>query len=130
MRTRTLNNNLDIVHFDRLSVADHASLVLATIESPRASQDVVLVTEREWNVGDLAKAVGLSQSALSQHLSRLRHARLVDVRRDRQTMYYSCKDARVIGIFEHLGLTSQIGGGVAKVKCSCSSSTVGRPFSH
>ncbi len=111
MRTRTLNNNLDVVHFDRLSVADHASLVLATMSHPARLKTLVLVTEREWNVGDLAKAVGLSQSALSQHLSRLRHARLVDVRRDRQTMYYSCKDARVIGIFEHLGLTSQIGGG-------------------
>jgi len=44
---------------------------------------------REITVNDLAKATGLSQSATSQHLTRLRQADLVVRRRDSQTIYYS-----------------------------------------
>lgn len=40
-------------------------------------------------VGDLQQEVGLSQSALSQHLARLRGDKLVATRRDAQTIYYS-----------------------------------------
>ncbi len=46
----------------------------------------------EMTVGGLANAVGLSQSALSQHLSRLRAEGLVRFRRDGQTLHYSIAD--------------------------------------
>jgi len=49
----------------------------------------------EMSVGALAESVGLSQSALSQHLSLLRADGLVDTRRDAQTLYYRISDARV-----------------------------------
>ncbi len=49
----------------------------------------------ERSVGDLARAVRLSQSALSQHLAKLRRARLVATRREAQTIHYSLADARV-----------------------------------
>ena len=39
-------------------------------------------------VGDLATAVGLSQSALSQHLARMREEGLVTTRREAQTIFY------------------------------------------
>jgi ArsR family transcriptional regulator, virulence genes transcriptional regulator len=42
----------------------------------------------ELCVGDLAEAVGLSQSALSQHLCKLRTEGLVQTRREAQTIYY------------------------------------------
>ena len=45
--------------------------------------------KQELCVGDLEKKVGLSQSALSQHLARLRRDGLVQTRRDAQTIYYS-----------------------------------------
>lgn len=44
----------------------------------------------EMSVGPLSQRVGLSQSALSQHLAKLRMAGLVKTRRDAQTIYYSC----------------------------------------
>ena len=47
----------------------------------------------EKNVGELEEIVGLSQSALSQHLARLRRDNLVRTRRDAQTIYYSLDDA-------------------------------------
>lgn len=55
----------------------------------------------ERSVGALQDAVGLSQSALSQHLARLRADNLVATRRDGQTIYYSLASReaeRVIGL--------------------------------
>lgn len=43
----------------------------------------------EKSVGELEKLVGLKQSALSQHLAKLRSERLVKTRRMSQTIYYS-----------------------------------------
>lgn len=47
-----------------------------------------LVREREVNVGALARTVGLSQSALSQHLAKMRAAGVVAYRRDGPTVWY------------------------------------------
>jgi DNA-binding transcriptional ArsR family regulator len=44
----------------------------------------------------------LSQSALSQHLSRLRHADIVRTRRESQTIYYSIEDTDVLRILRLL----------------------------
>jgi len=55
----------------------------------------------ERSVGVLQDAVGLSQSALSQHLARLREDRLVATRREGQTIYYSIASReaeRLIGL--------------------------------
>lgn len=49
----------------------------------------------ERSVGALQQAVGLSQSALSQHLARLRADGLVATRRDAQTIFYSLASERV-----------------------------------
>jgi DNA-binding transcriptional ArsR family regulator len=53
------------------------------------------LTEGEMSVGAIAEKVLLSQSALSQHLTKLRALNLVETRRDRQTIYYSCKSEAV-----------------------------------
>jgi len=42
----------------------------------------------EVSVGDLADAVGLSQSALSQHLAKMREEGLLATRRVAQAIYY------------------------------------------
>lgn len=52
-------------------------------------------------VGELAGYVGLSQSACSQHLARLRDAGVIAPRREAQTVYYGIADpaaARVIAL--------------------------------
>lgn len=59
----------------------------------------------ERSVSALQGAIGLSQSALSQHLARLRADNLVDTRREAQTIYYSIssrKVARLIGLLYDL----------------------------
>lgn len=56
----------------------------------------------EMSVGDLAEAVGLSQSALSQHLAKLRADDLVATRRDAQVLHYRINDPRVGRLLEAL----------------------------
>ncbi|RZJ45354.1 MAG: ArsR family transcriptional regulator [Brevundimonas sp.] len=59
------------------------------------------LSEGDCAVGDLAGYVGLSQSACSQHLARLRDAGVIAPRRDAQTVYYGIVDpaaARVIAL--------------------------------
>ncbi len=54
-----------------------------------------LVEHGEVTVGDLARDVGLSQSACSQHLARMRDEGLVVFRRESQTLWYRIADPRV-----------------------------------
>jgi DNA-binding transcriptional ArsR family regulator len=46
------------------------------------------LSQGEKSVGELEELVRLSQSALSQHLARLRRDKLVRTRRSAQTIYY------------------------------------------
>lgn len=54
-----------------------------------------ILIENEVSVGSLSLAIGLSQSALSQHLAKLRGAGLVTFRKDAQTVYYRCESQTV-----------------------------------
>ena len=55
-----------------------------------------LMMSGETSVGALADSVDLSQSALSQHLAKLRADGLVETRRESQTIYYRVsRDKRV-----------------------------------
>ncbi|RCU45743.1 MULTISPECIES: ArsR/SmtB family transcription factor [Corallincola] len=49
----------------------------------------------ELSVGELARLVDLSQSALSQHLAWLRRDGLVKTRKEAQTVYYSLASIEV-----------------------------------
>jgi DNA-binding transcriptional ArsR family regulator len=53
-----------------------------------------LIVRGEIKAGDLVKEIGLSQSALSQHLALLRADGLIAFRRESQTLYYRVADPR------------------------------------
>jgi ArsR family transcriptional regulator len=72
----------------RLLANEHRLLVLCALR------------QGELSVGRLAEMVGLSQSALSQHLSRLRSAGAVATRREGQTIYYRLADPEVTTLLE------------------------------
>ena len=64
-----------------------------------------LVIAGEMSVGDLAEAVELSQSALSQHLARMREDGLVATRREAQTVFYRIADpnaARLLALLKNI----------------------------
>jgi ArsR family transcriptional regulator len=54
-----------------------------------------LVEHGEMTVGDLAREVGLSLSALSQHLAKMRDEGLVGFRRESQVLWYRIADPRI-----------------------------------
>lgn len=56
----------------------------------------------EKSVGELVRLVGLSQSALSQHLARLRRDNLVRTRREAQTIFYSVASREALALLEQL----------------------------
>lgn len=53
------------------------------------------LVEGEHSAGELQSSSDLSQSALSQHLAKLRAEGLVATRRDAQTIYYRLADPNV-----------------------------------
>lgn len=82
-------DNLDIKDVEKH--VDIAVNLLKALSNERRLMIVCALYSGEKNVGDLEKIVGLSQSALSQHLARLRRDDLVETRREAQTIYYSLK---------------------------------------
>ena len=66
-----------------------ATKMLKALSNERRLLIVCILHMGEQSVGALEEMIGLSQSALSQHLARLRRDGLVKTRRDAQTIYYS-----------------------------------------
>jgi len=75
-----MNENLDF--------AEEAEL-LSLLANEKRLLIAFYILHEELSVRELAERVGLSQSALSQHLARFREAGVVDTRRDAQSIYYS-----------------------------------------
>lgn len=55
-----------------------------------------LAEAEEMSVGELVDRLGLSQSALSQHLGKLREEGLVETRRESQTIHYRVADPKAV----------------------------------
>lgn len=86
-------------------LADHTSVaaaLLSAMANPKRLLILCSLVKGEVPVGVLATQVGLSQSALSQHLSKLRAQKLVKTRRDAQTIYYSSNSEPVMKILATL----------------------------
>ena len=79
-----------------------ASALLKAMSNERRLLILCHLSEGEHSVGELCALIGLSQSALSQHLAKLRHDNLVSTRRDRQTVYYSVAAGEVESILRTL----------------------------
>ena len=73
---------------------DAAALLKALSNEHRLLILCHLFSAGELTVGDLVVRIGLSQSALSQHLARLRMEGLVGFRREAQTLFYHVCDPR------------------------------------
>ncbi|MBB4104687.1 DNA-binding transcriptional ArsR family regulator [Rhizobium borbori] len=70
--------------------------------NPKRLMILLNLVQGEMAVGVLAGRVGLSQSALSQHLSKLRAKKMVNTRRDAQTIYYSANSEAVLKVLQTL----------------------------
>lgn len=85
-----------------LLTAGRASRLLKAIGNERRLLILCHLAEREHSVTELSRLVGLSRSALSQHLAKLRHDNLVRPRRSAQTVFYSVASPEVRPILRSL----------------------------
>jgi DNA-binding transcriptional ArsR family regulator len=91
-----------------LELQSKAETVAGLLKSVGNRNRLIMLCELlkgERSVGGLQQAIGLSQSALSQHLARLRADKIVATRRESQTIYYSLasqKVSRLIGLLYQL----------------------------
>lgn len=82
--------------------ARRASTLLKAMSNQHRLLILCQLVPGEKCVSDLEKVVGLSQSALSQHLARLRRDNLVHTRREAQTIYYSLNGEDASAVIETL----------------------------
>jgi DNA-binding transcriptional ArsR family regulator len=78
--------------------AGQAAGLLRALSNEKRLMVLCQLGDRELSVGQLLPVVGLSQSALSQHLARLREEGLVDTRRDGTTIFYRIADPSVLKV--------------------------------
>lgn len=79
-----------------------ASVLLKAMSNERRLCILCHLADGEHSVGELCEMVGLGQSALSQHLAKLRRDGLVTTRREAQTVYYSVVGGEVSRILDTL----------------------------
>ncbi|MCG0314921.1 MAG: metalloregulator ArsR/SmtB family transcription factor [Calditerricola sp.] len=79
-----------------LEIAERAALTFKALADPTRIRILHLLAQGERSVTDLAKTLGLSQSAVSHQLAFLRSMRLVKYRRQGQLLFYTCDDDHVM----------------------------------
>ena len=82
--------------------AQQASTLLKAMSNQSRLLILCQLNEGEKSVGELERIVGLSQSALSQHLARLRRDKLVKTRREAQTIFYSLHGDEALRVIKTL----------------------------
>ncbi|ALN75254.1 helix-turn-helix transcriptional regulator [Aureimonas sp. AU20] len=82
--------------------AEVAAILKAVANERRLMLLCKLLDMGEATAGSLAEAIGLSQSALSQHLTVLREQGIVAYRRESQTLWYRIADPRISALFATL----------------------------
>jgi ArsR family transcriptional regulator, virulence genes transcriptional regulator len=78
--------------------ARRVASLLKAMSNPARLIILCQIAEGERSVGELERAVGLSQSAISQHLAVLRGEAVVSSRRVRQTVLYSLASKEVVAL--------------------------------
>jgi len=82
--------------------AHKASDLLGAMANTSRLMILCQLADGERSVSDLQPMIGLSQSALSQHLAVLRRKRLVRTRREGQSIYYSLASGEAASIMHTL----------------------------
>ena len=90
---------------DKTKLLENAQLVatiLKQLANPYRLVILCSLANKELTVGDLNEQVELSQSALSQHLAKLRESEIVTTRRESQTIYYRIANTKIKHLLEVL----------------------------
>jgi DNA-binding transcriptional ArsR family regulator len=87
---------------DLTAKSEAAAELLALLANPQRLRILCALLDGERSVSSLEAVVDLSQSALSQHLAKLREAKIVTTRREAQSIFYSLTDTRAARLLEVL----------------------------
>jgi len=85
--------------------AGEAAAMMAALSHEARLRVLCDLVGGERSAGELVRSSGLSQSALSQHLAKLREEGLVATRRDGQSILYRIANAdaaRIIGVLHNI----------------------------
>lgn len=98
-----------VINLDAKQLAEQSARAATLLRALGNEQRLLilchLATEGELSVTALGERMSLSQSALSQHLARLREDGILAFRRDAQTLFYRIADdkaARLLGLLHDL----------------------------
>jgi ArsR family transcriptional regulator, virulence genes transcriptional regulator len=95
----------DLARFDLAlfeESAGRAATLLRLLGNERRLMVLCQLANGELSVSELQARVGLSQSALSQHLALLREEGVVATRRESQTIFYRIVDHAAMRVIETL----------------------------
>lgn len=81
---------------------EEASSPLKSLANPNRLLVLCALVAREHTAGELEQLTGLSQSAISQHLARLREEQIVTTRREAQRIYYSLYSPAAVAVIKTL----------------------------
>lgn len=84
------------------SAADDVCELMTLLSNKSRLMILCFLTEGEKSVGQLAEAVGVRDTAVSQQLAVLRRERIVKPRREGQTMFYRIIDPNVAEVLEFI----------------------------
>ena len=82
--------------------ATQAAALLKALSNEKRLMILCRLGDQELQAGALCPLVGLSQSALSQHLALLREEGLVATRREGQSIFYHIADPAVVRVIATL----------------------------
>lgn len=87
---------------DIFQQVDEASQLLKLISHPHRLMILCALLEKPYNVSNLTDLVGISQTAMSNHLAKLRSERLVEFTREHRTLTYRLSNPKVEVIIQAL----------------------------
>ncbi|MGQ2991197.1 MAG: ArsR/SmtB family transcription factor [Brevundimonas sp.] len=91
--------DIDAIGLDRFEAsAGEAAGLMRALSNEKRLMILCQLGDGELSVSQLLPLVGLSQSALSQHLARLRDEALVATRRDGTTIFYRIAEPAVLKV--------------------------------
>ncbi|WP_422117065.1 ArsR/SmtB family transcription factor [Brachybacterium sp. UNK5269] len=80
---------------------DLAAEVFALLSDPTRIRIILALRQGEMSVGELAEQVGKAPTAVSQHLAKLRWAKVVQARQEGTRMFYSTIDEHARRLVMH-----------------------------
>ena len=80
-------------------LAAHVAELFAAFGDTSRVRILSCISAGEQNVGSLAQAVGISESAISHHMRQFRHLRLVSSRKAGREVFYRVDDPHILTLF-------------------------------